>query len=337
VGYEYLKILVFEYICGGGFAGQELPASLLAEGGMMLQALVAELKSLPQVDLLVVLDERCRSLILPVELEIAWMDSRQSVLSQLLVLIARCDAVWPVAPETAGILAYIAGMARSRRKTLLLSAPEAVALCGDKWATYQHLSAAGLPLAATRLLSDFQPEFGGPWVLKPRDGVGCQGGRILTGQKASPAFAMNVEHPEQMLVQPYYAGQAVSLSCLFKQGKAWLLCCNQQHIEVVDDSFQLRACLVNVANPLRGFYQKLIAQVALTMPELWGYIGIDLIETADYGPLLLEINPRLTTSYAGIQAATGINVAEQALALIEAEPVLQYTRNCTVTIKIAST
>ncbi len=329
-----MKILVFEYICGGGFAGQALPARLLAEGGMMLQALVAELKCLPDVDLLVVLDERCIDLVLPAELDIAWIDSQQPVLSQLLALMAGCDAVWPIAPETAGILAYIAGMARSRQKTLLLSDPEAVALCADKWATYLHLSAAGLPVVETHLLGAFQFVTSGPWVLKPRDGVGCQGGRIIADAQGLAAPAADFENAEQMLIQPYCEGQAISLSCLFKDGKAWLLCCNQQQVEFVDKHFVLQACVVNVANPRRAFYQQLIENVALALPALWGYIGIDLLETPDYGPLLLEINPRLTTSYVGIKAATGINVAEQVLALIAAEPVLQPTRNTPVTINI---
>jgi predicted ATP-grasp superfamily ATP-dependent carboligase len=41
---------------------------------------------------------------------------------------------------------------------------------------------------------------------------------------------------------------------------------------------------------------------------LWGYAGIDLILTAG-GPVILEINPRLTTSYVGLRQATGENPA----------------------------
>jgi tyramine---L-glutamate ligase len=331
---ERLKILVFEYICGGGLAGQEAPASLWAEGCMMLQALVAELKSLPQVEVLLLLDKRCRDLVLPSGLEIIWVDVSRPILGQLEACIAGCDAVWPIAPETAGILAYIAGMVRSQGKTLLLSAPETVTLCGDKWATYQHLSAAGLPMAASHLLVDFKLIGRGPWVVKPRDGVGCQGGRLVTDVKTLAQLAADVTQSEQMLVQPYCVGESLSLSCLFKAGQAWLLCCNQQLVELVDGAFHLRACVVNVPHEQRAAYVRLIAQVAEALPKLWGYIGIDLIETAVGGPLILEINPRLTTSYAGIQAATGINVAEQVLALLVGEPVLPPARENRVTVEI---
>jgi predicted ATP-grasp superfamily ATP-dependent carboligase len=41
---------------------------------------------------------------------------------------------------------------------------------------------------------------------------------------------------------------------------------------------------------------------------LWGYVGVDLV-LADAGPIVLEINPRLTTSYCGLRDALGINPA----------------------------
>ena len=52
------------------------------------------------------------------------------------------------------------------------------------------------------------------------------------------------------------------------------------------------------------------------IPGLWGYIGIDLVETAR-GPLVVDVNPRLTTSYAGLAAATGCNPARLVLDLLD--------------------
>jgi predicted ATP-grasp superfamily ATP-dependent carboligase len=139
---------------------------------------------------------------------------------------------------------------------------------------------------------------------------------------------------ENYLLQPYHAGLAVSLSALFKQGKAWLICCNQQHIQLQDQQFKLNACQVNYPSAFRDYYQELVLRIAETIPALWGYIGIDLLETAEFGPLVLEINPRLTSSYIGIKAATGINVAAEVLALIDGEPILRANRQGKVTVNI---
>jgi predicted ATP-grasp superfamily ATP-dependent carboligase len=80
--------------------------------------------------------------------------------------------------------------------------------------------------------------------------------------------------------------------------------------------------------------ENLTKEIAEALPGLWGYVGIDFIENHELGPLVLEINPRLTSSYAGIRQATGINVAEQILRLRHADPVLQACRNETVQISI---
>ncbi len=329
-----MKILVFEYIVGGGFAGQVLPSSLASEGGLMLQALIDDLKSVPELSLLVPLDRRCASLILPLNAEVVHIAEDQDVIDLLPELIARCDAVWPVAPETGGILSSIAEMVVAQRKTLLLSSPYAVALCGDKLATYQALSANKIPAVETLAITGPSDSFVRS-VIKPIDGVGCLGGIIVENQKAFQQAVGDLEFPERHVIQPYCEGLAISLSCLFKQGKAWLICCNQQQISVADNRFELRGCLVNVANPLRDYYQVLVEQVAEAMPDLWGYIGIDIIETPDKGSLVLEINPRLTTSYVGIRQATGINVAEQVLRLLQSEPDdLQPSYNRPVNIAI---
>ena len=48
-------------------------------------------------------------------------------------------------------------------------------------------------------------------------------------------------------------------------------------------------------------------------------MGIDLIET-DSGPVVLEINPRLTTTYTGLRDAIGQNPAALILSLASGGP-----------------
>lgn len=332
-GINKLKILVFEFISGGGFAGQPLPPSLAAEGGLMLQALLAELTALPGLELLIPLDERCQNLPLPAAAERVLITSRQDVLRLLPEMIRQADAVWPIAPETDGILARIAEMTSRQQKILLLSWPEAVRLCTDKLATYRHLAAQGIPVVETGLFSRLNDsDF--PQVIKPRDGVGCQGGLILENAQDYAQALAAVEQPAPYIRQPYLTGQAASLSCLCKQGQAWLLSYNLQHITVVDRRFHLTGCQVNAAPRHPAVYQRLVSEVAAAIPGLWGYIGIDLIETTADGPLVLEINPRLTTSYVGLGPAMGINVAAAVLALLAGEPNLPAHSGQSVEIQI---
>lgn len=329
-----MKILVFEYIVGGGFAGQALPPSLAAEGGMMLQALLDDLKSLPHLTILLPLDRRYQGLALPSNAEVVPITDDDNVIRRLPELIARCDAIWPIAPESGGVLADIAESIRAQGKISLLSSPEAVRLCGDKHATYLALSNHGIPAVETRrLTSQDGPGFSRS-VIKPFDGVGCIGSVIVDQPQAVSKLYKKLEHPELYVIQPYCEGRAISLSCLFGNGKAWLICCNEQRTAIVGDRFVLMGCVVNIENPSREGYQGMVEQIAQVLPGLWGYVGIDIIETPDKGPLVLEINPRLTTSYVGIRGATGVNIAEQVLRLLQSEPDTRQSQRCTINITI---
>ena len=73
---------------------------------------------------------------------------------------------------------------------------------------------------------------------------------------------------------------------------------------------------VNALPDHNGRFQLLAHRIARALPSLWGYVGVDLINTSA-GPVVLEINPRLTTSYCGLGPALGINVAQQVLALLD--------------------
>jgi predicted ATP-grasp superfamily ATP-dependent carboligase len=230
-------------------------------------------------------------------------------------------------------LQSLAEMAVACNTETLLSDLATLKICADKLATYQELTKHRLPVVETRLLEEGVEGWVGNVVVKIADGVGCQDSFVVTADQLPTALA-ELSEPGRYIIQPYQLGQAASLSCLFKSGQGWLLCCNQQHIVLDQGRFSLQGCLVNAANPKRHFYQHLVAAIAEAMPGLWGYIGIDIIETGGVGPLVLEINPRLTTSYVGIRRATGINVAEQVLQLLNLEPDLQPTINQAIPVAI---
>lgn len=324
---------MFEYITGGGFAGQALPASLAAEGGMMLQALLAELKCLDGIQLCVPLDARCDMPNLLSDHEAITVSPDRDVTGLLANLLNEADLFWPIAPESDGILQGLAELAADANVEVLLSHPTALAICANKYATYQALRMQAIPLVETRLLGDGVVGLGENIVVKMADGVGCMDSFVLSAEQL-PATVAELSEPQRYVLQPYIQGRAASLSCLFRHGQAWLICYNHQQIVLEKGRFSLQGCLVNVQTDKRDFYQELVSRIAVAMPGLWGYIGIDIIENAEQGSLVLEINPRLTSSYTGIRQATGINVAEQVLRLRQAEPVLQACRNETVHISI---
>ena len=314
--------------------GQALPSSLLSEGRMMLQALLDELDGMPDVEIWLPLDERSGNIRLPKRSHVILVNESDDVQEVLRNLIHKCDAFWPTAPETEGVLAMLARLTLDREIRLLLSNPKTVDLCTDKWATYQCLKTNNIPVVETLKLSYMRFSPFTECVFKPIDGVGCEGNHIVEDAEEFRCVSDQLTAAGHYIVQPYLKGRAVSLSCLFKQGKAWLLTYNEQLMSSENKSFKLLGCIVNRPNPDPEGYIKLINNIAQALPDLWGYVGIDLIETAGAGPVVLEINPRLTTSYSGIRAATGINVAEQIFLLLTGEPDLIFSHSHAIKIAI---
>ncbi|HYE35994.1 ATP-grasp domain-containing protein [Methylocaldum sp.] len=303
-----MKILVFEYITGGGMVDETIPRSLAREGEAMLAALLRDLSELPNVRPVVFRDARL-PLPGPGLADAAWVfvDLKDELEHHLKDQIERCEAVWPIAPETGGILERLCRRVEMAGKALLTSSADAVSVAASKLATVRRLESGGVPTVSTFALDESSPlEF--PLVVKPDDGIGCEGVRIIETEGGWKTWAAEIDDVARYVVQPLIGGEPLSLSVLFAHGNAQLLSCNRQRIIRAHDGFALQGCEVGAIRADLVMYQVLADQIARAMPELWGYAGVDLIQ-CEQGLRVLEINPRLTTSYAGLRQVLGINPA----------------------------
>lgn len=309
-----MKILLLEYVTGGGMRQEAIPPSLGLEGGRMRQALACDLlapsASLPGVELIILHDDRLPPPRLDGPVHVVAIGADDPFQAIWREWLGCCDAAWPIAPETGGILARLCLDAETAGIPLLTSPSSAVHLAASKLATARHLALSGLLVAHTLPLSAWTPQTGQPFVVKPDDGAGCEGARIIR----DPAQFQPPSSMQGWIAQPLLEGEPLSLSALFAHGQARLLSCNRQRIVQAGDGFKLKGCQVNAIADVDGRWQALAAGIARALPGLWGYAGIDLILGAD-GPVILEINPRLTTSYAGLRQAIGENPAAWVLDL----------------------
>ena len=314
-----MRILVFEFASGGGFARTELDPELVAEGQLMLRAVVADLGELPDIDLAVTCDHRLPILDLPCQT--MYLKSDQSWADSLEEILPEFDAVWPIAPETDHVLERVTTAVVDAGCLLLNSRPEAVRITASKKETIRRLQRFGVPVVPTvepspALFGEFDPI-----VLKPDDGVGCIGSRICHGP-ADLAQALADQGEQRLIAQPYVEGLSMSLSLLCRDGKAKLLACNRLRVAVINDSFRLLGCVANDRPGQEVITKHIIDSIALAIPGLWGYVGVDLILGRE-GPRILEINPRLTLSYVGLKRGLGINPAALVLALLDRETPLK--------------
>jgi predicted ATP-grasp superfamily ATP-dependent carboligase len=326
-----VKILVFEYITGGGFNKQALPGSLAREGRLMLQALLDNLTAIDGIEPVVMLDERLTGSVNAVGKSTVIIGPEHDVMEEFTRLAEQCDAVWPVAPEFDGILQGLCQAVELSGRILLTSPASAVAMTGNKLRTYERLMQHDIATIATYSF-DTAEYRSGEWIVKPIDGVGCAESYLIEDRQDFATISSQSQDKTRFIFQPHIQGEKTSLSCLFKQGQGWLLCVNFQRFEIINKQYQLTECVVNYQTDFSP-YQNLVAAIAQAFPELWGYAGIDLIETAEQ-IYVLEINPRLTTSFTGIYDGLGINVAQQVLRLLNGEPQINPARNQSIAVKV---
>lgn len=304
------KIFVYEYLSGAG-PGADADRELLDAGLAMRDALVGELAQVPGLDVaygcaIGVPPAPCGGALRPrageTALDVVRRESR------------RHDRIWILAPESGGVLERMAMLVEPAR--WIGCELEAIRLCASKSATLARLSARGL---ATPL--DFDGA-GDAWVVKPDDGAGsvdtC---RHATRAAAEADLQQRLARGLPATLEPWVDGEALSLSLLCRGGEAELLSINRQRI-VVDADGRLHDEGVLVAHIARGDVlaaplADLARAVVQALPGLRGYVGVDLVWHPVRGPVLIEVNPRLTCSFVGLSAALGRSIAAEVLALHE--------------------
>lgn len=313
-----MRLLICEYVTGGGFAGSRLPPGLAREGDMMLGALVKDVAALGGIDIVSVRDARlgpvapagsCRVIHVAEDPWDVWRNAIEEV-----------DAVWPIAPETGGALQRLSELVLRAGRVLIGSRPAAVSLTMSKLATVERLAACGVPVVPTvhalEIARRGLPETENGWVVKPDDGAGAEGTRCFRHADELRQALATASGAGNLVVQPFVPGVAASMSVLCRDGRARLLSCNLQHIVVENEAFRFRGCMVGGYEQRRLICEQLAAAIAAAVPDLWGYVGIDFVDGGS-GPLVLEVNPRLTTSYVGLRQAIGVNPAGLVLRLLQ--------------------
>lgn len=312
-----MRILVHEYASGGGFAGRNVPRSLAREGSAMRAALVADLAAIGEHQIVTTADSRF-PLKAPPGLEVVTLSPRSSkrVLDQL---ISSADAVWLIAPETGRILERLAARVENRGKTLLGSGSAAIRRASDKAGLPRILARHGILHPPTHVFSaKTAREIGYPMVVKPARGAGCEGVRLVRNVRElrqALGVALEADPRGRALIQRYVPGMAASVSLLADGRRAVALTVNSQCMRT-SRPFSYRGGRTPLEHPLAQRAAEAAVRACEALPGLCGYVGVDLVLTKSE-PVVIEVNPRLTTAYLGVRSVMDANVAAMVLAACE--------------------
>jgi predicted ATP-grasp superfamily ATP-dependent carboligase len=306
-----MHIFLYEWSTGGGLVGEPgaLPASLVREGTAMIGALAADLVRIADCDVTVLRDPRILHLALP-GCKFVDVQSRFSHDEEFERLAAEADAMILVAPEFDDILLTIATLAVQSGGRLLSPSPEFVRTAADKQRTCEALAAAGVPVPQGRVLDTDEPlpdDFDYPAVLKPIDGAGSQDTYVVSGAfDAPPAYAW----PRRL--ERFVPGLPASVAVLCgPAGRVPLVPCKQRLS--VDGRLRYLGGELPLATGLAERAAALAERALCALPASVGYVGVDLVLGRDADgseDCVIEVNPRLTTSYVGLRIAAQTNLAE---------------------------
>lgn len=305
------KIFVCEFITAGGLNHTELHSSLVNEGLLMRDALLKDLASLPY-EIFITLDARLN---FAVELaSVEYIHADQDVWLEWEMLIKRVDAVWIIAPETDGYLQKLTQLALKHQKIIIGCGLTTIEICRSKLSSYCFFKQHKLSTVETFLRPSWDKTFSKKWVVKPDDGAGCENTLIFDNAELLMDWIAVENKVHTHVIQPYIEGCPASISCIMHKGHARVLSCNTLLMSINNNILGYQGFVVNGMQKHWEHFAILANKVAKLFPDASGYVGVDvMVSQRDEGEpeiKVLEVNPRLTTTYAALREATGLNPAK---------------------------
>jgi predicted ATP-grasp superfamily ATP-dependent carboligase len=295
---DCITILVHEWVTGGGLSGKDIRPSWFAEGRAIRRSIVADFAAVrnPHVRVMMTLDERWPEEAGP------WTSipiRRGDAPDRVVELSRHADYTVLIAPETTGVLAGMARALRDAGSHSLGSLPDAIELTADKHRLAAWLSDRGLPTPPGRVVvptEGLPTDVPYPAVLKPIDGAGSVDTYLIADARSLPAAALAMP---QGLLQPLLSSVPMSACFLVdKTGEAALVGTGRQKVVMEEGRFTYLGGRIPASCPVG---EQVAREAVHSVPGLQGFVGVDFIWEPSRGEaMVLEINPRPTTSHVGI-------------------------------------
>lgn len=157
-------------------------------------------------------------------------------------------------------------------------------------------------------------ELGFPVVFKPIDGVGCSGLSVVRDASQITAAVnkiMRKSSSECFIVQKLIKGVSASVSLILTGEKALPITLNKQMVTLAPPHLQssYNGGMVPFTHSLEEEALNAAQRAVNSLKGLKGYVGVDMVLAKD-GPVVIEVNPRLTTSYIGLRKVVNFNPAQ---------------------------
>nr|MDO8099172.1 ATP-grasp domain-containing protein [Candidatus Njordarchaeota archaeon] len=312
-----VRVLIYEYFTGGGLAESPSFPSVLSEGYAMLNSLLRDFSHNAGCETIAVLDRRVAEDIPHITANrMITVSSSAEVKKIFRSTISEVDAILVVAPETEGTLYKLTQLVEDTGgATLLGSSSSAVKVASNKQNIARLAKSLGVAVPEIVGFSTDENEdaifsitkdLGFPAIVKPAEGAGSEGVYLINNRQDLHDALRNAAKEgtkKKLLAQQYVKGTDASVSVLSsRSGSTMPLSLNKQIIQLgspKDLGSRYEGGYTPFDHPLRNEAFESAARIVKAVKGLRGYVGVDFVLTEDK-PVLMEVNARITTSYAGL-------------------------------------
>ena len=274
------KILIFEYITGGGLIGNKVDNNLLFEAETILNSLIKTCNY--EVNFFCDYRHRFR------HKEGAIIVSRNNPgIIYNSKFINEYDFYLPICPETHMIYyTYVKKIAHTVNN-MNLSCTKTILTTSDKLTLREICNKKNISNPDSFAINKSKQLY----IEKDRISCGSVNTRITKDNRA---------HTKDKIIEKYIPGQSYSISLYISHKSYNIMSINKQIIQKKNNTIKLKALLVNIYPSFRYHIFSFIDNILNVFPNLRGFVGLDFIEYK--GELfLIEINARYTTSMSLIE------------------------------------
>jgi predicted ATP-grasp superfamily ATP-dependent carboligase len=254
--------------------------------------------------------------------DIHLVNTQSELIKKFKSVLQKVDYCIVIAPAAKGILGYFLVLVQNAGVKSLNCEPSTTNRVCNKKTLMTKLQRESIPTPQTAILNELDgvrkakelsKEIGYPVVFKPVEAVSCEGLSLVKEPSHIPEAINKIKTigGKECVIQEYVQGLPSSVSLITNGTKVFPLTLNYQFVNISlpsgDSSYM--GGIVPFNHTLRSRAFNISKKIINFFDGFKGYIGIDMILTKNR-PLIIEVNPRLTTSYVGLKRATNSNLSK---------------------------
>ncbi len=231
------------------------------------------------------------------------------------------DLVVVIAPSTGRLIYSLVKACEDEGLEVVNSPSSAIFLASDKALLLRNLQLHGVktPQTVISSLSEGMRNVGemlakfGKVVVKPADGDGCVGLSVITHPDETSIALKKVRQCTKLpyfLIQEYVEGINISVNVLVAGSNAIPLSVNLQNV-ILKGPLE-HSCFIGNVVPYMECEEIAISaalRAIKTLGFVKGFFGVDIVLKGK-DPYIVEVNPRITTSYLALREVSSSNIID---------------------------